>query len=87
MSKAKDEMRSEYRREDLGKGVRGKYFERVSKGTNLVLLNDEVSKAFPTGEAVNEALLGLLALTEQTARITGRSKRSARKLGAVQIRR
>ena len=34
MSKAKDEMRSEYRREDLGKGVRGKYFERVSKGTN-----------------------------------------------------
>ena len=37
MNKAKkDEMRAEYRREDLGKGVRGKYFERVSKGTNLV---------------------------------------------------
>ena len=83
MSKAKDEMRVEYRREDLGKGVRGKYFERVSKGTNLVLLNDEVAKAFPTGEAVNEALLGLLALTEQTARITGRSKRTARKQATV----
>jgi hypothetical protein len=79
MSKAKDEMRPEYRREDLGKGVRGKYFERVSKGSNLVLLNDEVAKAFPTAEAVNEALLGLLALTEQTARITARSKRAARK--------
>ena len=83
MRKAKDEMRAEYLRDDLGKGIRGKYFERVSKGTNLVLLNDEVAKAFPTGEAVNEALLGLLALTEQTARITGRSKRSARKRAAA----
>ena len=34
MSKVKDDMRDESRREDLGKGVRGKYFERVSKGTN-----------------------------------------------------
>lgn len=46
-------MRTEYRREDLGKGVRDKYFARVSKGRNLVLLNDKVIKAFPTGEAVN----------------------------------
>ena len=83
MSKAKDEMRAEYRREDLGKGVRGKYLDRVSKGTNLVLLDDRVAKAFPTGEAVNEALLGLLALTEQTARITGRAKRTPRKRAAV----
>ncbi len=73
MNKAKDEMRKEYRREDLGKGVRGKYFERVSKGTNLVLLDKKVAKAFPTSAAVNEALVGLLALTEQTSRITTRS--------------
>ena len=83
MNKAKDDMRAEYRREDLGKGVRGKYFERVSKGTNLVLLDEKVAKSFPTGDAVNEALLGLLALTEQTARITGRSKRPSRKRAAV----
>lgn len=79
MSKHKDEMRVEYKREDLGKGVRGKYFERYAKGTNLVLLNDKVAKAFPTTEAVNEALMGLLALTEQTARIAARSKRMPRK--------
>ena len=79
MSKLKDEMRTEYKRKDLGKGVRGKYFERYAKGTNLVLLNDKVAKAFPTTEAVNEALLGLLALTEQTARITARTKRTPRK--------
>ena len=77
MSKAKDEMGGEYRREDLGKGILGKYFERVLKGTNLFLLDAKVAKSFPTGEAVNEALQGLLALTEQTARITGRAKRSA----------
>lgn len=77
-----DEMRPEYRLEDLGKGVRGKYFARVSKGSNLVLLNDKVAKAFPTAEAVNEALLGLLALTEQTARLTGRSKATARRQAA-----
>ncbi|MFM9968645.1 MAG: hypothetical protein ACKVQK_09640 [Burkholderiales bacterium] len=70
MKKAKDEMRKEYRREVLGKGIRGKYFERVSKGTNLVLLDKKVAKAFPTSAAVNEALIGLLALTEQTSRIT-----------------
>ena len=73
MSKASDEMRAEYRREDLGKGVRGKYFARVSKGTNLVLLNEQVAKAFPTTEAVNEALMGLLTLTEKTTRLTRRS--------------
>lgn len=79
MKKVKDEMRVEYKRGDLGKGVRGKYFERYSAGTNLVLLNNKVAKAFPTAEAVNEALLGLLALTEQTARITAHTKRIARK--------
>jgi hypothetical protein len=67
-----DEMREEYKREDLGKGVRGKYAARYHKGTNLVLLSDSVAKAFPTAEAVNEALLGLLALAEKTTRIASR---------------
>ena len=78
MRKVKDEMRAEYRREDLGKGVRGKYLGRVSRGTNLVLLENRVAKAFPTSAAVNEALLGLLSLTEQTTRITNRSNGRAK---------
>lgn len=72
MNRDNDEMRAEYRREDLGKGTRGKYLKRYSKGTNLVLLDDEVVKAFPTAEAVNQALLGLLDLTRQTQRLTGK---------------
>jgi hypothetical protein len=72
-----DELRSEYKREDLGKGVRGKYYARFTKGTNLVLLDDRVAKAFPTAEAVNAALLGLLALVPKT-RITSRSSGRAK---------
>lgn len=78
MNKANDEMRSEYRREDLGKGVRGKYHARYSKGTNLVLLDDRVAKAFPTAEAVNDALLGLLTLANKSTRITSRSSGRAK---------
>jgi hypothetical protein len=73
MSKTKDDIRPEYRREDLGQGVRGKYLARVKRGTNLVVLEDKVAKVFATSEAVNQALLGLLDLTEQTNRITSRS--------------
>lgn len=80
MSKAISEMRTEYRREDLGKGVRGKYLARYEKGTNLVLLNDEVAKAFPTAAAVNEALSGLLELARQAS--TGSRTRTPRKRAA-----
>ena len=66
----------ELTREQLGRGVRGKYHKRFMRGSNVVILRPEVQKAFPTSEAVNEALMGLLTLTEQTARITGRAKRS-----------
>lgn len=74
-----DEMRAEYRREDLGPLVRGKYAARYAKATNIVVIDPALTKAFPNSEAVNEALRGLLALTEQTARLSGRSKRVPRK--------
>lgn len=51
-----DELRPEYRRGDLGPGVRGKYFESFQSGTNLVLLEPDIATAFPTDEAVNNAL-------------------------------
>lgn len=76
-----DDLRKEYRREELGKGVRGKYFSRYSRGTNLVLLDDRVAKAFPTAEAVNEALLELIELAARTTHIAGRSS------GRVKVRR
>lgn len=72
-AKTSDELRPVYRREDLGEGVRGKYFESYRKGTNLVLLSPDVAKVFPTEEAVNEALRSLIDLAQKS---TGRARRS-----------
>jgi hypothetical protein len=65
-----DELRPEYSREMLGKGVRGKYLAAYNKGTNLVLLNPEIAKAFSSSAAVNEALNSLLQITKQTTKLT-----------------
>ena len=73
MKKAKDEMRREYKRSDFARLERGKFYVEVAKGTAVALLEPPIAKAFPTSKAVNEALHGLLALTEQTSRITMRS--------------
>jgi len=52
-----DELRPEY---DLGQllkgGVRGKYAKRYHAGTNLVLLDPDVHKAFRSEKSVNDAL-------------------------------
>ena len=52
-----DELRAEYDLRDLlMEGVQGKYADRFREGANLVLLDRDVAEAFPTDEAVNEAL-------------------------------
>jgi hypothetical protein len=43
--------------------VRGKYARRVHAGTNIVVIASEVADAFPTEQAVNEALKGMLSTT------------------------
>lgn len=78
----KDELRAEYRREDLGEGVRGKYYQAYTKGTNLVLLSPDVAAAFPTAEAVNEALRLLLKLAQDQVRPGDRSRRRPAKAAA-----
>ena len=51
-------MKKEY---DFSEGVRGKYAGRIKKGTNLVLLEPDVAKYFPTSKAVNRALKSLIS--------------------------
>jgi len=36
--------------------VRGKYAKRYREGTNVVLIDPDLHKLFPTSEAVNRAL-------------------------------
>ena len=63
--KMEDELRPEYDlRELLKGGARGKYVTRYRAGTNLVLLDPDVAKAFPDQEAVNEALRLVIRLGE-----------------------
>lgn len=60
-----DELHEEYDLQKLLKdGVRGKYSERYRAGTNLVLLDPDVAKAFPSEEAVNETLRLVIKLTK-----------------------
>lgn len=77
-----DELRSSYSREDFPKGlVRGKYAARFAAGSNIVRLDPEIHAAFPTSEAVNEALGGLLRVARSarlTKRSSGRSQSSRR---------
>ncbi len=63
-----DELRDEYDETMLKNGVRGKYTERYARGTNVVKLAPDLARAFPTEEAVNEAL----RLVMQMARIPKR---------------
>ena len=69
-----EEMRKEYKREDLGKGVRGKHFEEYKKGTNLVLLSPDVAAAFPDDASVNDALRSLMKIARQTTGLTKASR-------------
>jgi len=54
---ADDGMRPEY---DFTGAVRGKYYERFRQGSNVILLDPDVSAAFPTSASVNQALRTLM---------------------------
>lgn len=72
MKKADDELRAHYKRSDFPRLERAKFYKEAAKGTSVVLLDPDLAKAFPSSEAVNGALRGLLDLARQTRRI-GRS--------------
>jgi hypothetical protein len=89
MNKARNQrtgdLRSEYRKSDFPEGlVRGKYAPPTA-GTKVVRLDPEIAAAFPTSDAVNKALGGLLRKAgkaapakELAARSHARSKRVTR---------
>jgi len=82
-TKMTDQEIPELKREQLGKGVRGKYLKNFVQGSNVVVLQPEIQKAFPTSESVNRALASMLAFAKETQGLTGRSSRPPRKRVAV----
>ena len=66
---AKDELCPEYDLSKLSKPLRGKHAEAYKQGSNLVLLDADIAKAFPNKKAVNDALRLLMHLAKQQAQL------------------
>ena len=80
-----DDMRPEYDLTKLKFVGRGIYAERYRSGTNIVLLDRDVRKAFPDDREINEALRQLAkarrkasrAKKSQPSKTASRSRRAA----------
>jgi hypothetical protein len=48
--------------------VRGKYAKRYAEGTNVVLIDPDLVKSFPTSESVNKALRSIVAARRRRQR-------------------
>jgi hypothetical protein len=55
-------MREEY---DFSKGVRGKYYKKFAKGTNIVVLDPDVARVFKDSAQVNEILRTISRIATQ----------------------
>jgi hypothetical protein len=68
MKKAKrktaSRLRSKYGFATVEDVVRSLYLKRYRAGTRLILLDPELAKAFPTEDAVNDALRAFLRMTK-----------------------
>ena len=73
-----DELRAEYKRSDFKKLERGKYYERITASSNVVVLDPEVAAVFPNSAAVNKALHSLVEVAESVSGLTSGSHRPAR---------
>lgn len=60
-----------------GKGVRGKYFAKASKGSNVVKLDPHIAKVFPNADAVNAALASVIEISKLTQKPRRVVKRKA----------
>ena len=67
MNKSDDDLRPEYDLKSLGKGIRGKYYKQYQNGTNVVVIEPDLTKAFPNTKAVNDALREMLESRKQSA--------------------
>ena len=81
--KMADQYIAELKRDEPGKGVRGEYLKHFFHGSNVVVLQPEIQKAFPTSDAVNKALANMLAFAQETPGLIGRTSRAAGKRAAV----
>ena len=65
-----DEMLPDYGDLLKGKGIRGKYANRVKIRVNMISLAPDVAKVFPDDATVNNALRLLISFTKRAKSIT-----------------
>jgi hypothetical protein len=68
------ELRDEYDLSKLTVVAKGRYAPERRTGKNVVLLEDDVVEAFPTDEAVNEALRLVMRIAEVPTRYSAESE-------------
>ena len=69
-----DEMRAEDKRSDFKKLERGKFYQRVIAGSNVVARDPKVAKAFSRSAIVNQTLNDLLELARKSSRLKPRPR-------------
>jgi hypothetical protein len=79
MKRRSDDLRREYNLDDLKGAVRGKYYKRAIAGTNLVLLEPDIARAFPDSDSVNRALRLLRDVATKSAGQTRRTSNGRRR--------
>ena len=57
---------------DFSKGVRGKYYNLIAEGSNLVLLDADLMDSFPDSPSVNRALRAFLAINAEVRSVATR---------------
>ena len=63
--KKTDDVRPEYDLATLKNGERGKYSKRYEQGSNVVVIDADLTAAFPNAKAVNDALREVLSRRER----------------------
>jgi len=62
-NKNDSDIQAEY---DFSRDVRGKYARRYAQGTNVVVLEPDVARAFPNAKAVNSSLRALAQIIQKS---------------------
>ena|SRR5215210_4744114 len=73
-----EDMLDDYSFLDWSKAERGKYAKRFAEGTNLVLIEPDLTDLFPNSESVNRALRALAEVIRSTPSEAKSQKTSAR---------
>ena len=77
MARKTDEMAAEY---DFSKGVRGRYADRFASGSNIAIIDKDLTALFPDSDSVNRTLRLVAKLRSVPVKASPRSKRSTAKV-------